>query len=77
MPIEIVSPTVVAVEPIVSEAGKLDMLNGDTTASALFPSLTTVLILLTFVMTVYQLYRYVKRMMLGAKGGRSTDFESF
>ena len=41
----------------------------------LFPSLTTTLILFTFLLTVYQLYRYVKR-MIGAKGG-AVDYESF
>ena len=47
----------------------------DTAESVLFPSLTTALILFTFLLTIYQLYRYMKR-MLGTKGG-AVDYESF
>ena len=41
--------------------------------TALFPTMTSILIMTTFLVTIYQLYKYVQRMM-NTKGG---DYEGF
>ena len=53
-----------------SPLGTID--SDDAALTALFPSMTSILILATFLMTVFQLYKYVKRMM-----NTKVDYEGF